>query len=172
MPDVPVEPTQLQIVLYPEPVLRRVAKPVEAVDDHVRAVASRMVELMHQARGVGLAAPQVGLSWRMFVVNPTGQAGQDRVFINPCFSNPSSHTEPRDEGCLSLPNVTAEITRPVGITIEALDENGEPFTLSSDEFEARVWQHEYDHLEGVLLLDKMTKVDRMANRRAIKELED
>ena len=165
------DPQALKVVNYPDPVLRRVADPVPTVDDAVRAVANRMVELMHERRGVGLAAPQVGLSWRMFVANPTQELDGDRVYINPRLVDPSPETSARDEGCLSLPEVTAEITRPVGITIEATGLDGEPFRETSAEFAARVWQHEYDHLEGVLLLDRMTRVDRMANKRAIRDLE-
>ena len=166
-----VDPKALQIVLYPHPVLREVAQPLDAVDDHVRAVADRMIELMHEARGVGLAAPQVGLPWRMFVINPTNEPGDDLVIINPELSAPGPYTEPRDEGCLSLPGITAEVTRPTEITLNALDRDGQPFTLTSDDFPARVWQHEFDHLDGVLILDKMTRIDRMANKRAIQELE-
>ncbi|MEO0514182.1 MAG: peptide deformylase [Planctomycetota bacterium] len=166
-----VDPTALRIVLYPHPVLRQVAQPLDAVDDHVRAVADRMIELMHEARGVGLAAPQVGLPWRMFVINPTNEPGEDLVIINPVLADPGPFTEPRDEGCLSLPGITAEVTRPTAITLSALDRDGQPFTWTSDDFPARVWQHEFDHLDGVLILDKMTRIDRMANKRAIAELE-
>ncbi|MEM1107414.1 MAG: peptide deformylase [Planctomycetota bacterium] len=166
-----VDPATLQIVTYPHPVLREVAQPLDEVDDHVRAVADRMIELMHEARGVGLAAPQVGLPWRMFVINPANEPGEDAVVINPELDAPGPHTEPRDEGCLSLPGITAEVTRPAAITLKALDRHGTPFTLTSDDFPARVWQHEFDHLDGVLIIDKMTKIDRMANKRAIQELE-
>ena len=161
----------LKVVNYPDPVLRRVADPVPEVDDLVRSVAARMVALMHQHRGVGLAAPQVGLPWRMFVANPGQELDGDRVYINPRLVDPSDLTSARDEGCLSLPEVTAEITRPVAITVEATGLDGELFRETSDAFAARVWQHEYDHLEGVLLLDRMTRVDRMANKRAVRELE-
>jgi peptide deformylase len=167
-----IDPAALRIVFHPDPVLRQPARPLPEIDDSVRAVARRMIELMHEARGVGLAAPQVGLSWRMFIANPTAEPGAEQVFINPTLRDPAAATEARDEGCLSLPGITAEITRPAGITIDALDLESQPFSLTSDDFPARVWQHEFDHLEGVLLLDKMTRVDRMANRRAIAELEE
>ena len=166
-----IDPRTLKVVNYPDPVLRRVADPVGQVTDHVQAVAARMIELMHERRGVGLAAPQVGLSWRMFVANPTQELDGDRVYIDPKLVDPSSETSARDEGCLSLPEVTAEITRPVAITIEATGLDGEPLRETSDQFAARVWQHEFDHLEGVLLLDRMTRVDKMANKRAIRDLE-
>ena len=167
----PVDLQALRIVHYPDPVLRLKARPVQAVTDEVRAVARRMIELMHQARGVGLAAPQVGLSWRLFVANVTGEPDDDRVYINPVLSHPSRVTGPHEEGCLSIPEVTAEVTRPLSITIEALDEQGRPFTMTSDGLAARAWQHEFDHLQGVLILDRMTPSDRMANKRALRELE-
>lgn len=176
-----VDPERLTVVNYPHPVLTRVAEPVAEIDDRVRRVAERMIELMHERRGVGLAAPQVGLPWRMFVANPGpgegdeaeagAPGGGDRVYVNPKLVDAGAATSARDEGCLSLPGVTAEITRPVAITIEATDLDGQAFRVRSEAFAARVWQHEFDHLEGVLLLDRMTRVDRMANRRAVRELE-
>ena len=170
-PHMPVNPAELKIVFYPHKTLLEVAKPLPEVTDEVREVALRMIELMHQARGVGLAAPQVGLPWRMFVANPTGDPGDDAVYINPVLSNPSAHTHTRDEGCLSLPNITGEITRPQAITIDALDINGNPIQLTSDELPARIWQHETDHLDGVLILDRMPAIDKVANRQAVQELE-
>ncbi len=167
-----VDLANLRIVTYPHPVLRRVAQPVDPIDDTARAVATRMIELMHEARGVGLAAPQVGLPWRLFVANWTTQPGEDHVFFNPKLLTPTRQTEPRDEGCLSLPDITAEITRPAGITVRATGINGQRFEMTDDgSLAARVWQHEFDHLEGILILDRMTRLDQRANRRAIQQLE-
>lgn len=166
-----VDPAALAVVLYPAPVLREIAAPLAEVTEHVRAVALRMIDLMYEARGVGLAAPQVGLAWRMFVANPTHEPGEDRVFINPALRDPGAVTGAHDEGCLSLPHITVEVTRPTAITIDALDLDGQPFSLTRDDFDARVWQHEFDHLNGTLILDKMTRLDRMANKRAIADLE-
>jgi peptide deformylase len=168
----PVDPQTLAIVHYPDPVLREKARPIEQVTDEVKAVAQRMIELMHQAPGVGLAAPQVGLNWRMFVANPTGEAGDDRVYINPELSELVGGDAARDEGCLSLPGVTVEVTRPAHATIRATNLDGQTFQDSADDLLARIWQHEYDHLDGVLIIDKMSAMDRMANKRAIKELEE
>ncbi len=162
---------ELSLVLYPDPVLRLKTQRVESVTDEVRRVAHRMIQIMHEAPGVGLAAPQVGLNWRMFVANPTGEPENDRVFINPVLSHPSRAQEEYEEGCLSLPNITAPIRRPKGITIEALDLAGQPFELTSEDLPARVWQHEFDHLEGVLILDRMTEIDKLSNRQAIRDLE-
>ena len=165
-----VDVAQLRIVHFPAEVLRRPAAPLPEVTDAVRAVADRMIELMHEARGVGLAAPQVGLSWRMFVANPSNEPGEEQVLINPELLAPTPQTAAQDEGCLSLPGITAEITRPAGVTIRALDREGRAVELTSHDFAARVWQHEFDHLEGTLILDKMTRVDRMANKRALADL--
>jgi len=162
----------VRIVTYPSPVLRRKADPVGAVTDEVRAVAGRMFELMREAGGVGLAAPQVGLCWRMFVANATGEPDDDQVFINPVLSAATKEQTAAEEGCLSLPDIRAQILRPQGITIDALNLSGESFQIVSDDFPARVWQHEFDHLEGVLILDKMDRLDRIANRRQIKRLEE
>ncbi|MCC7408922.1 MAG: peptide deformylase [Phycisphaeraceae bacterium] len=163
---------ELHIIWYPHPVLRRKAKPVGTVDARVRAVAATMLDLMHEAGGVGLAAPQVGLSWRLFVANPTGDPQDDRVFINPVLSDPSKEAIEHEEGCLSIPEVRANILRPKVITITATDLDGGRFTLTNDDLAARVWQHEYDHLDGVLILDRMQRIDRLANRQMLKELEE
>ena len=162
---------KLRIINYPAAVLRQKAEPIKTIDSTVEAVAHRMIELMGQAQGVGLAGPQVGLSWRIFVANATGQPDDNLIFINPALSAPSMHTAVHNEGCLSLPYITADITRPVGITIEATALNGERFTLTSEQLPARIWQHEFDHLNGVLIIDRMTPMDRMANASALRDLE-
>ena len=166
-----VKPEQLQIRIYPDPVLREPTHPVEQVDDQVRAVAARMLELMHEVRGVGLAAPQVGLSWRLFVANPTGEPGDDRVYINPRLDEPGRQTEARDEGCLSIPGITAEVTRPTTVRVRARNLDNEPVELQAEGMLARIVQHEHDHLDGVLIIDRMTPMDRMANKRALRDLE-
>ncbi len=166
-----VEPEKLAIIHYPHPALRRECRPIQTIDESVVAVAQRMLELMHESGGVGLAAPQVALDWRLFVANPTGESKDDRIFINPRLSEPSTETEPHEEGCLSIPSVTGQIMRPRAITVTAQDELGQAFTLRSDELAARIWQHETDHLDGVLILDRMNRMDKMANRRALQELE-
>ncbi|MBI1373449.1 MAG: peptide deformylase [Phycisphaera sp.] len=166
----PVKVDQLQIVLYPDPVLRKRAAPIE-LNDEVREVAARMITLMHEAHGVGLAAPQVGLSWRMFVANPTGEPQDDRVFINPELRDPAEIVAVQSEGCLSIPDVHADIRRPQSISVDATDLDGNRFTLTDDALPARIWQHETDHLNGVLILDRMSRLDKIAHRRVIKDLE-
>ena len=156
---------------YSDPVLLRRAEPIEEIDANVRAVAARMVELMTAARGIGLAAPQVGLSWRMFVANPANEPDAARVFVNPVLVDPSTETEDYEEGCLSIPGVNAEIRRPTTVTLHATNLDGETVEATAEGLPARVWQHETDHLDGVLILERMRPVDKIANRRAIRELE-
>lgn len=169
--DSPVPTFPLSIVLYPDPVLRRQAAPVPEITAEVRQVATEMLRLMHEAPGVGLAAPQVGLAWRLFVANPTGAAGDDRVYVNPVLSNPVGPLEPTEEGCLSLPGIRVEVSRPQAITISALGLDGQPFEETADGLLARIWQHEFDHLNGRLIIDKMSRLDRVMNTKKIKELE-
>ena len=166
-----IDPNQLQIVWYPAPVLSRKASPIESVTDPVRAVATRMLELMHEAQGVGLAGPQVGLPWRLFVANPTGEPEDDRVYINPVLSEGSREVEDLEEGCLSLPEIRGVVRRNKAITIDALSLDGERVQRRAEDLEARIWQHETDHLDGILILSRMRHLDRMANRRAVKQLE-
>ncbi|MBI1337112.1 MAG: peptide deformylase [Phycisphaera sp.] len=168
----PVNIEQLRIVLYPDPVLRNKASELRGVTHEVCAVAQRMLQLMHEAPGVGLAAPQVGLPWRMFVANARQDGdSEDLVFINPRLIDPSREVGDYEEGCLSLPGINANIRRPLGITIEATDLEGKTFRMTSQTLSARIWQHEYDHLDGVLILDRMTPLDKRANQRLIRELE-
>jgi len=167
----PIAPDRLRILHYPHPALRRRCEPVTRFDAELEAVARRMLELMHAAPGVGLAAPQVGLDWRLFVANPTGEAGDDRIYVNPALSDPTPETGDEEEGCLSLPEVNIVQRRPVGITIRAQDLAGSAFEERSLELPARIWQHEYDHLEGRLIIDRMSPVERAANRRALRALE-
>lgn len=179
-----LDPAELEIVDYPDPVLRRKATPVPRVTDEVRAVVRRMIELMHEAEGVGLAAPQVGLSWRLFVADvPPGEKGRSttdvpltatdgpRVYINPVLSHPADGIEPYEEGCLSLPDIRGEVLRPKTITITAMDVEGQTFTSIATGLLARCWQHEVDHLDGILILDRMTQAFRIKNRTKIKALE-
>lgn len=172
-----VNVSKLAIVRYPDPRLRRKAAAVAlgpgGASAEVRAVAQRMIELMHEARGVGLAAPQVGLSWRLFVTHAGDDdtPATDRVVVNPVLVRASADTSEYEEGCLSIPGVHVNVRRPVTITLQGYDLDGRAFELTSDALPARVWQHETDHLDGVLIVDKMTAMDRLANRRTIAELE-
>jgi len=177
------DPAALQIIYYPHPALREKALPVGEVTGEVRAIAERMLELMNEAEGIGLAAPQVGLGMRLFVVNvpssedypadadPPEASDAPLVCIDPELSGFSDELEPYDEGCLSLPEITGSVRRPHEVTLTATGLDGERFTLRAGGLLARCIQHENDHLDGVLIIDKMQQLSRMKNRRAIKELE-
>lgn len=160
------------IVLYPHPVLRQRAKPVASVDAAIRGLVEDMFSLMREEEGAGIAAPQVGEALRIFVTEEREEEGHPaRVYINPVLSGFDGQLEEYDEGCLSLPGIRGNIRRPPKAVIEAIDLEGKPFRLESDQFMARVWQHEFDHLEGTLILDRMTALDRLRVRRLVKDLE-
>lgn len=166
-----IDPRSLRILTYPAPILRGKAVPIEEVTDWVRQVAQRMIELMHEATGVGLAGPQVGVPIRIFVANTTAESNGDRVFINPVLSRPSRRMQQHEEGCLSLPEVTGMIHRPYSITIDAIDLEGNEGRFVGEDLMARVWQHETDHLDGILIIDRMARIDLVANRQVLHELE-
>ncbi|MCR5188156.1 MAG: peptide deformylase [Treponema sp.] len=142
----------LRITKLGEEVLREKAQPVEEINDEIRQLANDMLETMIDADGVGLAAPQIGRSIRMFVI----MADDDvkRVFINPQIIKTSTEVGPYDEGCLSIPQVYETIVRPLRVTVQAYDENGKRFTLDADGLLARCIQHENDHLDGILYIDR------------------
>ena len=142
----------LRITKIGEEILRQKAQPVEEINDEIRQLANDMLETMIDVDGVGLAAPQIGRSIRMFVI----MADDDvkRVFINPQIIKTSNEVGPYDEGCLSIPQVYETIVRPLQVTVQAYDENGKRFTLDADGLLARCIQHENDHLDGVLYIDR------------------
>lgn len=160
----------LRILYYPDPVLKKRSAPVTAFGPDLQALADRMIALMHQAPGVGLAAPQVGVSLRLFVYNPTGEDGDDVVCVNPVLSD-FEEAEDREEGCLSLPEVTVTMRRSVRAVLHACDARGQAFTLTGEGLVARIWQHERDHLDGRLIIDRMSDVDEISNRRILKQLQ-
>src|SRR5438045_2950782 len=139
---------ELKILQSPDPRLKRMSEPVTAFDERLRALAARMIELMREAKGVGLAAPQVGENVRMFVMNPTGEPGDNRVYVNPVLSDPAGGEEEAEEGCLSLPGINAQIVRNKTLRMDAQDIEGKALTDTQSGFIARVWQHEFDHLNG------------------------
>ena len=161
----------LKIILYPDPRLKKMSLPVDVFDEPLRLLAARMLELMGESNGVGLAAPQVGHNIRLFVMNPTGEPGADRVYINPVLSDPEGEEE-AEEGCLSLPGIHINVVRSKQIRMQAQDVEGKPIEEVATGFIPRVWQHETDHLNGTLLTDRMGPVARMANRRVLNELKE
>jgi peptide deformylase len=153
-----------QIRQYGDPVLRMRAGEVETFDEELDRIAARMIELMHDADGVGLAATQIGILRRFFVCTLDGE---DRVLVNPVVTPEGSDTEVEDEGCPSLGTVRVPIERALRVRVEARDAAGEPVSLTLEEMDARVVQHELDHLDGVLLLDR---TDAESRREAIAQI--
>ncbi len=145
----------LDITKLGEPILREKAQPVAEVNDEIRQLCEDMFETMIDAEGVGLAGPQVGKNLRLFVLIADDEVR--RVFINPQIIKTSEEVGEYDEGCLSIPQVYETITRPTKVTVQALNEKGKPFTLEADGFLARIIQHEYDHLDGILYIDRGDK---------------
>ena len=153
-----------------DPVLRTRAREVDRFDEELRDEVRRMGQLMHDAMGIGLAAPQVGVSHRVLVyrVEPDSPLN---ALVNPEIEWSGEETEVLEEGCLSIPAVHVEVERPVHVRVRAKDEHGEDIRVEASGLEARVIQHELDHLDGVLILDRTTKEQRKAAMRALREME-
>jgi peptide deformylase len=145
-----------QIRQYPDPVLRMRANEIESFDDDLRRLVERMKELMQDANGVGLAGTQVGTLRRVFVFQPEGEDEAPRAVVNPALIKTSEVRISDTEGCLSMQGVSIPVERPAKVTIEGKDENGEEVEFELEERDARVVQHELDHLDGILILDRTT----------------
>jgi peptide deformylase len=161
----------LKVIFYPDPRLKKVSKPVEVFDDALAGLATRLLELMREHRGVGLAAPQVGRNLRLFVMNATQLPGDDRVYVNPELIDPTGN-ETAEEGCLSLPGINCDIERNEAVILRAQDLKGNRVEERASGYIARVWKHEIDHLNGVLITDRMGTTAKMMARRTLKELEE
>jgi peptide deformylase len=159
----------LRIVCYPDPVLKRKCDPVEEFERGLRDLAERMIQLMRQAQGVGLAAPQVGVPIRLFVFSLSEEPGSEQVCMNPTLSGLDGADE-KEEGCLSIPGAMVTMRRATKAVMDAFDLTGQPIQRVGHDLEARVWQHEMDHLDGRLIIDNMSATDEIGNRRAIKQL--
>jgi peptide deformylase len=158
------------ITRFPAPVLGQTAKPVDEITDDVRRLADKMIDIMLETKGVGLAGPQAGVDLQIFVVSIDGTRENAKVYINPQIS-PSGPLEENDEGCLSLPGIYTRIKRYKKCTVTATDLDGNEFTEEGDGLLARVFQHEFDHLQGRLIKDRMGRVAAIAHRKRLKELQ-
>lgn len=162
----------MDIVYYPHPALLEPTKAVEP--DQAEGLGEKireMFDLMYRYRGVGLAAPQVAWNVRLFIVNPTGEAEDERVLINPRIIG-SDGNEEGEEGCLSFPGIYAKVRRALNITVEYQDERFESHKLDCSGLLARIIQHELDHLDNILLVHRMTEADKFINRKKLKELKE
>ncbi len=151
-----------------DPVLRSRALSIERFDDALRDEVRRMGQVMHDALGIGLAATQVGVMHRLLVYRVETEAAV-AALVNPVLEWAGDEREPLEEGCLSLPGVLVEVERPVHVRVRAQDERGEPIVVEASGLEARVIQHEMDHLDGVLILDRTSREQRKDAMRTLRE---
>ena len=159
-----------QIRQFGDPVLRTKARPIERFDDALREEVQRMGDVMDDAIGVGLAATQVGVVHRLLVYR-IAQDAQLAALVNPEIEWSGRETESVEEGCLSLPRVLVDVDRPIHVRVRALNEYGEPILIEASGLEARVIQHEIDHLDGVLILDRTSREQRKEAMRNMREAE-
>jgi peptide deformylase len=163
----------MKIVHYPHPALRRQAKPLTAIYKKIHLHVGAMLELMYEAKGLGLAATQVALPYQLLVVNITGdpqQKDQEAVYINPTIVERKG-TQEGDEGCLSFPGLFQKVRRAKTVKVQAYNIKGEAVELTAHDLEARAWQHELDHLNGVLFIDKMGPIAKLCARGDVKNFE-
>lgn len=163
----------MEIVHYPHPALRWKSKPVTEINARLRSIVREMFDAMYEAKGIGLAANQVALPYRVFIVNVTGDpkvTDEEHVFINPEILSRKG-SEEGEEGCLSLPELYGQVRRADNVVIEAFDLNGRLFEMTLKDLPGRVVQHETDHLDGVLFPDRMTDAARRELEPRLKEFE-
>ena len=148
---------RFKVVVYGDPVLRRISKPVREVNDHIKKLLNNMAETMYYSKGVGLAAPQVGINKRVIVVDVGDQLYK---LVNPEIIA-SSGIQDGPEGCLSVPGTMGNVKRSENVKLKALNENNEEVIIEASGFKARAFQHEIDHLNGIIFTDKATNIERM-----------
>ncbi|MEX0585895.1 MAG: peptide deformylase [Pirellulales bacterium] len=163
----------MQVIQYPHPTLRHVSKPLRRVDAALRQIIREMFDVMYEAKGIGLAANQVDLPLRLFVVNLKGDpaaSSEERVYINPVIANRRGQDE-AEEGCLSLPGLYAEVRRPETVVVKAYDLSGNEINQEAAGILGRVLQHETDHLDGVLFTDRLSETGRLSLKEELEEFE-
>ena len=164
----------MQIVKYPHPALRHKSRPLALIDKEVRLMAGQMLELMYTAHGLGLAANQVNWPFQLMVMNDLADPEQkehEHVLINPVIMEKKNGTIEGDEGCLSFPGLYQKVRRAKTVKIQAYNLKGELVERVATDLEARAWQHEIDHLNGVLFIDKMGVIARLSARSSVKSFE-
>jgi peptide deformylase len=165
----------VKIVNYPHPALRVKAKPVTTIDRDLKLLAGRMLELMYEHKGLGLAGPQVASDLQIIVMNFEGDPDkpeQECFAINPVIIEQKGGLEEDREGCLSFPQLFQKVRRYRTTTVRAYNLDGQPFEMTCSDLAARLWQHEIDHLHGILFIDKMSSLGRIASRAALRQFEE
>lgn len=160
-----------RITHFPAPVLQEAALPVKEIDDDIRRLVGRMIDVMIEHKGVGLAAPQIGADLRIFIVSIDGTRENVRVYINPQIKVGGGY-ESHEEGCLSIPGVFANVKRYKKCTVAATDLDGNRFRHEAKGLEVRAFQHEYDHIEGTLIKDRLGQVQLISVRKQLRHLRE
>jgi len=166
------EKSRVQIIKYPHPTLRHKSKPLKRVDQELKQIIAEMFELMYSHQGIGLAANQVDLPYRLFIINVKGdpaEEGEAKVFLNPVITKKSGSAEAQ-EGCLSFPDIWAPVRRPEKIVVSAYGIDGQEFSYEMDGLYARAVQHEIDHLDGIVFIDRLSEANKLAVREDLEEL--
>ena len=164
-----IDVEKCQLTRYPADVLGGPASPVEEIDDNIRRLVEKMIDIMLKNKGVGLAAPQIGLSLRLFIISLSGTREAVKVYINPTVT-PTGDLDTLDEGCLSVPNVYTKIRRYKQCKVTATGLDGNEFTEEAEGLYARALQHENDHINGVTIVSRMGQAAKIAHRRQLKKL--
>jgi len=164
-----IDAEKCRIMHYPAEVLAKPAGPVEKIDDNIRRLVEKMTDIMLKNKGIGLAAPQVGVPLRLFIISLDGKKDTVKVYINPTVT-PAGELNQTDEGCLSVPGVFTKIRRYKKCTVTATDLDGNEFTEEAQGLYARALQHEYDHIQGITIANRMGTTAKIAHRRQLKKL--
>jgi peptide deformylase len=165
-----------RITHYPAEVLAKTAKPVEKIDEDIHQLVEKMTEIMQANKGIGFAAPQAGVPLRLFIISLDGSKENIRVYINPTVTpvveKGSASFQENEEGCLSVPGVYTKIRRYRKCTVTATDLLGNEFTEEAEGLYARCLQHEYDHIEGTTIVNRMSATAKIVHRRQLKKLKE
>lgn len=166
-----IDVQKCRITHYPASVLAGRAKLVEKIDDSIHQLVQKMTDIMLENKGIGLAAPQAGVPLRLFIISLAGTKEAVKVYINPEIT-PSGELDTIEEGCLSVPGVHTKIRRYKKCTVTATDLDGNEFTEEAEGLYARALQHEFDHIEGTTIVNRMGQVAKIAHRKQLKKLEN
>jgi peptide deformylase len=166
-----IDVDKCKITYYPASVLRGRAAPVEKIDENIRRLVDKMADILVDKKGIGLAAPQAGVPLRLFIVSLSGKREDVRAYVNPTVT-PHGDLDEAEEGCLSVPGIWAKIRRYKKATVTATDLDGRQFSEDAEGLYARCLQHEYDHIEGTVIVNRMGEAARIAHRRQLKKLAD
>jgi len=161
-----------EILTYPDPRLRIQSEPIVEITDDIRRKSLALMDLMHEAKGIGLAAPQVDWHVRILAINLSGQRRDGLIFLNPTIEHKSKATFAAQEACLSVPDISGKVVRPREVVINAMNLDGELNQFELDGLLARCFLHEYDHLDGILFIDRVSAAKKLSIKKKLQKLRD